>query len=164
MKSTIVPAQVTTTEDKIVGNISVTQLILLVTPVFVGGISYALMPPSLNFSLYKVFLVLILFIVFGVMAIRIKGRLVMQWVLILRTFNARPRYYVFNKNVVAHRNITKDPVVARSKVKRSPLTIKSVLPHPSLVLAEELVNHPGSRVSLVLSRKGGFHVLVSKSE
>ena len=72
MKSTIVPAQVTTTEDKIVGSISVTQLILLVIPVFVGGMSYALMPPSLKFSLYKVFLVFILFIVFGIMAIRIK--------------------------------------------------------------------------------------------
>jgi len=164
MKSTIVPAQVTTTEDKIVGSISVTQLILLVIPVFVGGMSYAIMPPSLKFSMYKVFLVLILFIVFGVMAIRIKGRLVMDWILILHNYSHRPRYYVFDKNSVAHRNITKMPTLAKNKNRKNPITIKSVLPHPSLLLAEELVNHPGSRVSLKLSRKGGFHVLVSKGE
>jgi len=164
MKSTIVPAQVTTTEDKIVGSISVTQLILLVIPVFVGGMSYAIMPPSLKFSLYKVFLVLILFIVFGIMAIRIKGRLVMDWILILHNYNRRPRYYVFDKNSVAQRNITKEPTLAKNNSRKNTITIESVLPHPSLLLAEELVNHPGSRVSLKLSRKGGFHVLVSKGE
>jgi hypothetical protein len=41
MKTTIVPAQVTTVEDRITARLTFTQLLLLVTPVFLSGAMFA---------------------------------------------------------------------------------------------------------------------------
>ena len=73
MKTTTVPAQVTTIEDRLAGNLSLSQLLLLVCPVFVSCAIYVVFPPFLKISIVKVTLSVSLFIFFGTMAIRIKG-------------------------------------------------------------------------------------------
>ena len=50
MKTAIVPAQVTTVEDKVAGNLNLTQLLLIASPVFVRGVIYAVFPPSFEIS------------------------------------------------------------------------------------------------------------------
>jgi len=48
MKTTTVPAQVTTVEDRLAGNLSLTQLLLLVCPVFVSCLIYVVFPPFIK--------------------------------------------------------------------------------------------------------------------
>ena len=74
MRQTVVPAQVTTVEDKIAGNISFKQMLLLVAPVFLGGAMYVFLPPFLGYSVYKIVLWILFALVCATLAVRIKGR------------------------------------------------------------------------------------------
>ena len=77
MKVTIVPAQVTTVEDRIAGNLGLSQLLLLTTPVFSGSLLYVVLPPVFHGAIYKLVLIVALFIICSLMAIRIKGKILL---------------------------------------------------------------------------------------
>ena len=106
MKSTVIPAQVTTVEDRIAGNLSLTQILLLIAPVLLSTAIYALLPQKLAFSGYKIPLIILISILFVALAIRVKGRLALNWVGIIVTFLLRPHIYVFNKNSTASRDLS----------------------------------------------------------
>lgn len=163
MKTTIVPAQVTTTEDKIMGNISVSQLILLVAPIFFGGIFYALFPPSLKFAYYKVAFMALIFFIFATLAIRIKGKLVFQWLMIFHTYNSRPRHYVYSKNTSHLRDKPISDVTEINEEAEVKEFQKEEL-DLDLTEAEQAMYLMDPKVSLKLSKKGGFYVTVSKVE
>lgn len=44
MRSTVIPAQVTTVEDTIAGNLTITQIMLLIAPVLLSTAIYAVVP------------------------------------------------------------------------------------------------------------------------
>ena len=48
MKMTVVPAQVTTVEDRIIGSLGFSQILLLVIPIFVSAGVFALVPPFMG--------------------------------------------------------------------------------------------------------------------
>lgn len=84
MKVTVVPAQVTTVEDRIIGSLG-SQMLLLIIPIFVSAGLFALLPPFMESALYKYILMAILAFVCCVLAIRIKGKIIALWlVTILR--------------------------------------------------------------------------------
>src|SRR5674476_179344 len=98
MKTAIVPAQITTIEDKVVGNLSLSQLLLLAAPIFVGSAIYIIFPPNMGAALYKAILVTIIAVAFALLAIRVRGRILLLWVVTIGRYNLRNRYYVFDKN------------------------------------------------------------------
>src|SRR5437773_9500512 len=98
MRTTIVPAQITTVEDKIAANLNITQIFLLLLPVFFGSIIYLVFPPQLHFALYKLPLMVFIALICSILSIRIKGRVIVQWIVILLRYNNRPRYFIANKN------------------------------------------------------------------
>lgn len=104
MKTTTIPAQITTVEDKIAGNLNFTQIILLLSSLFVGTFIYTVLPAKMQFSAYKIPLIILEFLVFAGLALRIKGRIVIQWLVVLFRYWMRPRVYVFNKNELYLRN------------------------------------------------------------
>ena len=98
MKNTVIPAQITTVEDKIAGNLNLTQIMLLMLPVFSGIVFYAMIFPQMKISITKIILESIIFIVSSVLAIRVKGKLIVNWLIVILKFNLRPKYYLFDKN------------------------------------------------------------------
>ncbi len=98
MRISIVPAQITTVEDKIAGNVSVQQAMFLGIPILFGFIIALVFPPSGQFVAYKIAIVIGLFIICGSLAIRIKDRIVVQWLKLFVIYSARPLYYVYDKN------------------------------------------------------------------
>lgn len=122
MRTTVIPAQITTVEDKIAGNLNLTQLMLMVASLFIGVMIYALLPARLHFSLYKIPLFVIEFIVCFGLALRIKGKIVLHWLIILMSFYLRPSYYVANKNDIYLRDFILEPV--KSKKKRASVSLK----------------------------------------
>lgn len=104
MKTTVVPAQVTTVEDKVAGNLNFTQLLLLTAPVFLNVVLYMLVPPMFKFTSIKTALGVTVTIACLTLAIRIKGKLVMTWAVVISRYLLRPRYYLFNKNDAYLRN------------------------------------------------------------
>ncbi len=98
MKTKVIPAQITTIEDKITNNLNLTQLFLLVAPILFGISFYTVMPVKFRFTTYKIPFILIAFIVFPVLSLRVKGRVLINWLILWFTFLLRSHIYVFNKN------------------------------------------------------------------
>lgn len=68
------------------------------SPVFWAAIVYILLPIPMHLSWYKVTLILVAVVISGLLAIRIKDKIILQWLQTLLRFRTRPKYYVFNKN------------------------------------------------------------------
>jgi len=98
MRSTIIPAQVTTVEDTIAGSLNLTQILLLVSSLFINTFIYTLLPTRLAFTLYKIPLMIGVLCICITLSIRVKQRLILNWLVILATYSVRPHLYVFNKN------------------------------------------------------------------
>lgn len=123
MKVAIVPAQVTTIEDKIIGSLSSKQSLLLVGPVFGTGLLLALAPPYMAISAYKLVFILITALISALLAIRFKSKLILEWLIIGLRYRMRPRIYVYNKQTWAYREvIDTDPTTKKvdKKLKDKP--------------------------------------------
>ncbi len=105
MRTTVIPAQVTTVEDKITGNLNLTQILLLLSPVLWSTVIYILFYPHMKFTWIKVPIMGIISAVSLILAIRIRGKVMIEWLIIIARYNARPAYWIFNKNDVEGRVI-----------------------------------------------------------
>jgi hypothetical protein len=137
MRVSIVPAQITTVEDKIAGNVSVQQAMLLGIPILFGFIIALLFPPSGQFVAYKIAIVLGLFVICGSLAIRIKDRIVAQWLKLFVIYSARPLYYVSDKNSNYLRDT--EPIEAASEEAVESQPIKKPIITPSNISPKEFV-------------------------
>lgn len=162
MKATVVPAQVTTVEDRVAGNLGFSQLTLFAIPVFGGALLYATLPPSMDIALYKIITIVVLAIVSSILAIRIKGKIILFWLAILLRYNLRPKYYLFNKNTALYREDypeikTKAATMTDTRQTKSPVR----LPRLSLLEMNEvyaLLDNPGSQIRFETTKKGGLSV------
>ena len=164
MKQTVVPAQVTTVEDKIAGNISFKQLLLLVTPVFFGGAMYVLLPPFMGYSLYKALLWITFSILCLSMAIRIKGLLVIEWLIIRGRYNLRPSTYIYDKNVAHFRSQPAEIVMVNEEansVDKSSIAVEDI-DDGRLRKLHSLVTEPKSDVEFRATKKGGLRVYIKE--
>lgn len=118
MRTTIIPAQITTVEDKIAGSLNFTQILLFMIPVLWGTLVYAVFSPVMKLSPYKISLVLVVTAISLVLALRIKEKIVAEWIGIILRYKLRPKFYIFNKNDVSQRSIDLpvEPTVHHKKV------------------------------------------------
>lgn len=158
MRITIVPAQITTVEDRIVGNLTFVQILLLIFAMISGSAIYLTLPPHLSLSVFKSMLIIFAFAVFSLLAIRVKGKIIADWLVLLLSYRARPRVYVFTKNDPSHRDFTHN-----IKVKKNELVIsdKKKLTTTQISLTqkvkmERLIANP--TMSLSFSKKGNIDV------
>lgn len=105
MRTTIIPAQITTVEDKIAGNLNFTQLILLVIPLIINCLVYTLLPERMHLNQYKTVLMLSSFFIFAILSFRVRGKILINWLILILQYNLRPKYYIFNKNDLSERKI-----------------------------------------------------------
>lgn len=165
MRSQPIPAQITTVEDKIAGNLNLTQIMLLMVPVFFTTSAYAIFPPRMHLAMYKFPLVLIVLVVSLTLSLRIKGKVVLNWLVILLKFNLRPRYYLYNKNDVYLRTLDL-PVFEKKQrrlFKKLPAKLEKSAPIPAfalkdLVKLQNVINDPKYSFVLKAGKKGGFNV------
>ncbi len=164
MKTAIVPAQVTTVEDKVAGNLSFTQLLLLTAPVFLDGAVIVLIPPFLKITPFKLVFAIVFAFICVSLAIRIKGRLLLQWLVILAKYRLRPGLYVYNKNDKHLRKPSNEsfrqttiPVEARADKLSSPPS--QLIPTSEMVRLESAVANPDARFHLKAT-KGGLRVYI----
>lgn len=159
MRTTIIPAQITTVEDKIAGNLSLTQILLLVVPVFWTAILYAVFSPVMKIAPYKITLVLICALVCMILALRIKGRVVLNWLNTIVRYYIRPKYYLFNKQDMFERSIEISSLnsekPAQNLVKNKKIKIKESLSES--IIIQNLMKDPNYSFSFK-SGKGGLHV------
>lgn len=165
MKVTVVPAQVTTVEDRITGNLSVSQVVLFAIPVFGGSLLYAVLPPSMEFSLYKLIMICIMALIAVTLAIRIKGKIILLWMFILLRYRLRPRTYIYSKNTQIYREDYPElPKEATTKTDKEEYIPKTRLSLGSLEKAYVYASlgDPTSRLRFETTKKGGLHVRISE--
>jgi len=168
MRTTIVPAQITTVEDKIAGNLNMSQVFLLLIPVFFGSIIYLIFPPQLHFALYKLPIMLFIAVICCILAIRIKGRVIVQWIVILYRFNNRPRFFIANKNDDYHREVTygeqnqKKEIQKVSEHKKAVQKSEHLISIPDIFPIEQFITNPKSNMSFKFAKKGKLYVSLSE--
>lgn len=165
MKATVVPAQITTVEDKIAGNLSVTQLLLLIAPVMLTGMMFAFVPPLLQLTGLKLALALIAGLTCASLALRIRGTLLVYWLLTISRYNRRPRFHVLDKNEPYLRYIETpfklSTTESKNHIDKAPLRSTSLqqLATVEVVRLQAAMADPRSKFQL-LARKGGLRVSI----
>ena len=166
MKQTVVPAQVTTVEDRIVGNLGISQMVLLALPVLTAGIVFTVLPPALHIALYKLLFLVPFAALCATLAIRVKGKIVLFWIIVRVRYNLRPQYYVFNKNTTANRELY-DGVKAAELPEDRP---KKATPHrqrSTLTAAETIrtfaaMDNPSAKLAFTTDKKGKLYVRITE--
>lgn len=167
MKTAIVPAQITTVEDKVAGNLSLSQLLLLAAPVFIGSAIYIILPPSLGAAIYKLVIVTIIAVVFGLLAIRVKGRILLLWAITIARYNMRPRHYIFDKNDMHLRPTSEGQVEHNPSPEQSAATVPTFPEAPPLntgetVRLEGIIANPEAKLHFKINKKGGLSVRITE--
>ncbi|MBU6389287.1 PrgI family protein [Patescibacteria group bacterium] len=122
MKTTIVPAQITTVEDRIIGNLTFVQVLMLMIPLITGTVSYVFLPPHLHLAYHKAIIIILQFFAFGLLASRINGKILAEWLLIFIKFTVRPKIYIFTKNDLATRVVEEmevEKVITSKKIAKT---------------------------------------------
>ncbi len=159
MRTTVIPAQITTVEDRIAANLNLTQIVLLLASLFIATFIYAAFPPKLGFSMYKIPLFILAFLTCGILALRIKGKVVLNWLFILSAYYLRPKYYVFNKNDLATRKdefVIKavKPKTVRAKIVKEKDIRPRRLSISDLIRMEKILKNPRTSLSVRFNNKG----------
>lgn len=167
MKTTVVPAQITTVEDRIAGNLTFTQIIMLVFPLITSTAVYILIPPHSGISMLKMILIALQFIICGTLAIRIRGKILIEWLAIYLKYKLRPRIYIFTKNDQTGREVViteaKEKKVEQPSVSKERL-ISAVESTHIQTDAHRLLNNSSLSFRFGISKKGGIDVSIVPSE
>lgn len=159
MRTTVIPAQITSVEDKIAGNLNFTQLLLLVVPVILNCLIYTLLPERMQLNTYKGILMALSFVVFATLAIRVKGKVLVSWLILIMQYNLRPKYYLFEKNDLSERKVEITQVKQIAHANKTKVTVErpseSIL--SDLARFEDLVSKKSIKFK---PNKGGVYVAV----
>lgn len=165
MRTKVIPAQITTVEDKIAGNLSLTQIMILISPVFLATIIYVLFPPSMQLVIYKIILTVFVALMCIFLSLRIEGVVVAQWLVILFRYNLRPKFYVFNKNDTYQRVLDLPKIVTKPRfafkkavVKEKVETKLSTLHISDAIKLEYALTSKKLDLKFRVAKKGGLNV------
>ncbi|QQS26795.1 PrgI family protein [bacterium] len=166
MRSTAVPAQVTTVEDRIMGNLGFSQLVLCIVPIFVGAGLFVILPPIMEGNIYKYLVMSVIALLSGILAIRIKGKIVLFWLVTILRYNLRPRHYVFQKSADYREEYT---IKKTDASEQTSTTAAKVPPLPKLAFHDaaqvlETINKPGSNLRFEMTKKGALYVRLTEVE
>ena len=168
MKATVVPAQVTTIEDRIMGNLGFSQLALFVVPVFVSAGLFIILPPIMHGSPYKYLVAILIGVICGILAIRIKGKIILLWLVTILRYNLRPKYYLFKKSTAMYREDyqTRKPdtptETSKQRAKQITHIPKRAFHDAAYVL--NTINNPDSKLRFEMTKKGGLNVRLTEVE
>ncbi|HSX47555.1 MAG TPA: PrgI family protein [Patescibacteria group bacterium] len=103
MIETIVPAQVTTVEDKVAANLTVKQLFILIIATITDLLIFILIPTYFKLTIFKICLILSLSLIALVAILKIKDDLVLNWLILLSKYYLRPKIIIYTKKDICFR-------------------------------------------------------------
>jgi len=157
MRTTIIPAQITTVEDKVAGSLNMTQVLILMTPILWTAIVYILLTPSMKLTSLKLVLIIISTTISGILALRIKDKIVAEWLGVLLKYRLRPKYWLYNKNDISNRIVDipdiPDIVLVPGKSSRKVMNKqKTEINIADLVRFEQLIDSGKVAVSYLIKK------------
>ncbi len=169
MRTTVIPAQITTVEDKIAGNLNLTQIMILMVPVFWTMIVYTIFSPAMRLAWYKLPLILVVLFACLLLSLRVNGKVLVEWLIVLARYHFRPKFYLFNKNDAYLRTL--DLPAFEKKVIRLPKLkpVHKEVKQPSFsssiadfVKLENIIKNSKYSMSFRSGKKGGVNVALEK--
>ena len=94
MKIELIPAEVTSLEDTIVGKLTIAQLILICLPLFLGLLVFLALPPLASLAWYKLVAVAPVAVFCGLGALRVADQLLLQASLKRLAYQRRTKVYL----------------------------------------------------------------------
>jgi hypothetical protein len=149
MRSAIVPAQITTVEDRVAGNLSISQVALIFAPTLLGMAIFIILPPNMELSPFKLIIVTLIFMVCVVSAVRVKEKIILLWASTLLRYSLRPRYFVYDKHHVAGRGqlfTYREKGEVKAPVKPKPKRVPLTLPTPEIVRLNKIMEDPATNL------------------
>mgnify|MGYP000421506105 FL=1 len=145
MRTTIIPAQITTVEDKIAGSLNMTQILILMFPVLWTALIYILFAPAMKLVPYKLGLIGVVTMVCLILVIRIKDKIVAEWLGVVLRYQFRPKYWLYNKNDITNRiidvlDIPDIAIYKRKTIKQASNDQKAEINISDLVRLEQLID------------------------
>jgi len=167
MKKSIVPAQVMTVEDQIFFSLTPLQLILMLAPLLIGFMLFLSIPPKLQFNEAKVIPIAFLEVVGMVLSVRVKGRILLYWLLLISKYNARPGHYTYNKNDLYLRNVPVDGDKDRAEPQPTGAVVKiesgkQVLTLAEVIRIEGILADPRAKVRYITGKDGRLNVVIQE--
>lgn len=163
MKSIIVPAQITTVEDRIAGNLSFTQMALLIAPAICTGLLFVILPPFVSVTDPKLAMGVVLFVLSGTLAIRLRGELLLNHLVTRVSYNLRPKYYTYDKNDSYLRYeallVAEETPSATLIPEAVESFVASLIDMPIRARLEQAINDPRANFQFDV-KKGGLHVRI----
>ena len=92
-KSKLIPIEVLRVEDKIFGPLNFLQIGLLALPL-AAAVVLILFPPVGKLPLFKMAIIVLVFAVSGLLAMRVHEKLVLHWLILIGRYNCRPKAYI----------------------------------------------------------------------
>lgn len=167
MRVSVVPAQVTTVEDRIIGCLGFMQILILVSAILCGAGVFVVLPPMMGEAWYKYGIIAAVLTVGSILSIRVRGVILAHWVSIIVRYNQRPMYYVADKNTTAYRQRNKDKDdQAHISVHASPRTVSRHQPvhldASARAKARAVIDDPAAHIRIATDTKGGVHVRITQ--
>ena|SRR5581483_2728528 len=167
MKRSIVPAQITTVEDKVLGNLTPVQAGLISLPLLFGCMFFIGLPPHFHLVLYKVVLMIGLEVLGLILSIRIDGQLFLFWLAMRLRYNVRPQYYVYDKNDNYLRNIPEDSKQTDTVKTAAKLTMNKQVEVPKVELGdavriEELMADERANLRFKTGKNGRLYAITNE--
>ena len=163
-RTTTVPAQITTVEDKIIGSLGMIQLVLLGGALLGSGALFLCVPPANSTSVFKVVLMVVMDAFLCASAFRYKGELLLKWGVLGLHYAIRPSRWIYDKNSMYLRPPSDDN---RAKTTEATVEIEEVayapidtLNTPERVRVERLMGSSSANVRYI-NTKGGLKIVYS---
>jgi hypothetical protein len=94
MRISIVPAEMTSVKDKIIGNLELKQILLLATPLIFAIFTYIAIPPFNKTNSPKIILFIIFSFISSILSINISGELVLEIIINGFKYLIRPKIHL----------------------------------------------------------------------
>lgn len=145
MRTTIIPAQITTVEDKIAGSLNMTQILILMFPVLWTALLFIVCLPTMKLVPYKFILIGLVTLICLILVIRIKDKIIAEWLGVVFRYHFRAKYWLFNKNDLTNRIVDVPDILdvaasPRKASKKATHKSKTEVGISDLVRLEQLIN------------------------
>lgn len=163
MRTAVLPAQITSVEDRITANLSLKQVILIVIPIVITGFIYFAFPPINHLSLYKIIFSFLLLLVFLTLSYRINGKIILELLITRGRYERRPKIYVYQKGF-SHVNTEVDNTSLKLRFKISkrhsikPSEVK--VNYAQIAQLQSLAQEKNVKMVFKPGKKGGLNVSV----
>lgn len=165
MKRSIVPAQITTVEDRVLGNLTPYQAGLISLPLVFGVLFYAVLPPHFHLKVYKIGIIAGLELLGAILSIRVNDQMLMFWLALRLRFNLRPRYFIYDKNDTYLRNMPEFNTVAaeaKTTVEQKVITEIKEVAVGEAVRLEEIMEDARVNLRFKTGRNGRLNVVANE--